>query len=74
MITKAEILKALDYSNGVFTWKYRHAVDMPHDQARGSWNARYAGKRAVSVGKASIMINGKRHSVKKLIRVIEGEI
>jgi len=26
----------------------------------------------VSAGKASIMINGKRHSVKKLIRVIEG--
>ena len=77
MITKHEILKALEYKDGVFKWKYRHAVDMPHDQARGSWNARYAGKEAGSVdkrsGKVFIMLNGKRYQAAKLARIINGE-
>jgi len=77
MITKHEILKALEYKDGVFKWRYRHTVDMRHDQARGSWNARYAGKEAGSVdrrsGKVFIMLSGKRYQRSKLIRIIEGE-
>lgn len=71
-ITKERIDKLLDYNpdTGVFTWRYRHAVDYPNSHARGSWNSQHAGKEAggieLSSGNRRIMIDGKNAYARRL--------